>query len=799
MKTFLLLALMAWLIAPASLQADDGEEARLTGVVQSAAPSKEKEDACRRLKQIGTATSVPALATLLNDEHLYQAACDALETIPFKEAGEALQAALKTASGTAKAGVIHALGERRHRSAVSDLAGLLRDADPLLAASAARALGEIGGSEAVSVLREAMKVALVRAAVVDAMLRCASRLAADGDLDPARNIFQELNASQEPEHIRAAAYSGLIRSSGDRALELVVAGIAGPDPARQIASLRQAREIQNPRATAALTNLLSKTSPTMQVALLALLQQRGDASAAPAAAPLARSPDPYVRLSAIAALGVLGDATAVSLLATVATSRDESEQKAGRQALIAVRRGDVVRTMVAQLAVANPDVQAGLARALAARAEKSAVPPLLDLARSSSEATRKAALRALSLLADGSHLAALVKLMGDVSTEAAREDVRGVVESIVDRAEGRKSFDVAPLVGGLDTTGREMRVALLQVSALFSDERLRTAFRAALKDADPQIRDAAARSMCATRDAGLLPDLLELASTSTELNLRVRALEGYVRLVREEASGFTAVRCAELLKPAYDLAGRPEEKRLVLSALTSAPHRESLQLAERALADTAVKNEAEIACAQIAKALLTSDPEAAESSLQRLVANGGATARTNAQAILKQLDSGWLCAGPYRQTGKTAQELFDITFAPEQAADAQVKWRRAPGSPDFARAGEVVLDGIVGGEHCVVYLKTRVFVPAAQPVNLEIGSDDGIKLWVNGDLVHANNAVRGLTPGQDRAKATLREGWNELQAKITQHTLGCGMSLRIVSTAGKPVSGLRFDARGDTK
>ncbi|HEU0040107.1 MAG TPA: hypothetical protein VFR76_12620, partial [Verrucomicrobiae bacterium] len=138
-------------------------------------------------------------------------------------------------------------------------------------------------------------------------------------------------------------------------------------------------------------------------------------------------------------------------------------------------------------------------------------------------------------------------------------------------------------------------------------------------------------------------------------------------------------------------------------------------------------------------------------------------------------------------------------FAPEQTASAQVKWRRAPGSPDLSRAGEVVLDGVVDGDQCVVYLKTRVFVPAPQKVNLEIGSDDGIKLWVNGELAHANNAVRGLTPGQDRAQATLREGWNDFRAKITQQNAGCAMMLRVVTADGKEVPGLRFDAQAASK
>jgi len=305
--------------------------------------------------------------------------------------------------------------------------------------------------------------------------------------------------------------------------------------------------------------------------------------------------------------------------------------------------------------------------------------------------------------------------------------------------------------------------------------------------------------LCDTRDPGLLPDLLVLARTSSEITLRALALGGYVRLVRDDASGFSAARRAELLKPVAELASRPEDKRLVLSALSSAPHRDSLLLAESDLTNDAVKAEAETACLQIAKALGTSDPEAAETSLRRLLGNGSATTRTNAQVLLKQLDSGWLCAGPYRQEGKSAQDLFDIVFAPEQVGGSEVKWRRAPGSADLSRKGEVVLDGIVGGDHCVVYLKTWVSVPTARAVNLEIGSDDGIKLWVNGELVHANNAVRGLTPGQDHARGNLREGWNELMAKITQHTLGCGMTLRILTAEGNEVPALRFDLRGGSK
>src|SRR5258705_4627 len=79
MKAILLAGLVVCVVA-LSLRVDDVEDLRFVGVVQSTASPKEKEAACGRLKQVGTARSVPALATLLNDEQIYQSACDALET-----------------------------------------------------------------------------------------------------------------------------------------------------------------------------------------------------------------------------------------------------------------------------------------------------------------------------------------------------------------------------------------------------------------------------------------------------------------------------------------------------------------------------------------------------------------------------------------------------------------------------------------------------------------------------------------------------------------------------------------------
>lgn len=802
MSTKLIACLSLSLFLAATGRSQPAEEARQIQILQSAAGPEAKEDACRRLKIIGTTQCIPAVTALLTDEHLYQSACDVLETLAAPEAAQALRAGLNAASGNAKAGIIHSLGERRDSAATPDLIALLANPDARFSTAAAQALGRIGGEPAIKALEKSLAKAPepLRGAVVDALLNCATQLLSQQKVKEARRIFQRFDKATERDAVRTAAYAGLIRAAtGDEGLKLVVAGIRSKVPAHQSAALQLAVAVRSPQATAAFTKLLTDSPPPVQSALLRLLQMRGDVAAAPAVLAQVTNQEAVVRVAAITALGTLGDVSALASLANAAAASDPVEQKAARQALIELRRGDVAGAMIAQLASARPAVQVELIRALTARMDKSSAPRLLELAQAGDPATRKTALRGLDQLADGSHLPALVKLLTAAGDETSRAGVLSVFESLADRTPAGQRLDVSALVQALNTTDPATRVALLQAGAYFSDEQLREGFRSALKDSNELVRAGAARALCKTRDSQLMPDLLALAKSAADPAVRALALEGYVRLIGEHEATLPMAQRVQMLKSAYTIAARPEDKRLVLSPLGGAPNLESLQLAESAAQEAGIRAEAEVACVRIAKALLTTEPTAATTTLRRLAqAASSPTLKTEAQSALKQFDSGWLACGPYRQSGKTCQELFDIAFAPEQStqgAEAPV-WRRAPGTPDLSRRGEVELLGIAGGDQCVVYLKTRVFAPKAQEAVFEMGSDDGIKLWANDGLIHANNAVRGLTPGQDRARGKLREGWNDLLAKVTQSTAGCGMSLVIKNPDGSEISDLRFDPHG---
>lgn len=796
-------ALLLFPVRSRLLAADAGEEQRQVVVLKSNGTPQAKDAACARLKRIGTAASVPALAELLADDQLSHSARFALESMPAPEAGRALTEALDKTKGLTQAGIIISLGNRREVGATPRLANLVTDTDPMVATAAAVALGKIGEPDAVKALKAALPgpTGEMHAALVDGLLRCANQMRSNRDLAGASALFEELFNAQEKDVVRTAAYEGMILSAGKQALPLLTAGIGGNDPAAQIAALHVAGEVTDPGVVKALTGLLPKSSPAIQIALTGVLSQRGDPAAAPAVLALAKSQDSAVRLSAITALGVLGDGSAIPVLAKASASTDPVEQNAARQALVEVRRGKISEALVAELASAPPPVQVELVRALSGRAEKSTVPQLLELARSGAEATGTASLRALAVLADASDLASLVHLLCSAKTDAVRSEAQQALSSVCQRAQKKPGFDVGPILAGLSGGSPAERVALLPVCGGLTDARIRAALRSAASDADPTVRAAGIRALCETRDSELLPDLLALVAPGTEPNLRALALRAYVRLATdEETSALSGPQRADLLRKAFAIANGVEEKKLILAGIANVPASEALGLVLPLLEDASVREEAAQAANQIAGAIRGSAPEATRGALKKVMqVTTDSNRRQAAELILKQMDAAadfitaWQVAGPYFQDGKDVSALFDIPFGPEKAG-APVTWRLMPGGTDTKQPWLLDLLKFLGGDQRVAYARTRIHSDTQQQATLELGSDDGVKVWLNDKEVYGNNIARPLTAGSDKVNVTLNRGWNILMLKITQNNQGWEFCARLVKPDGARIEGLGYDA-----
>jgi HEAT repeat protein len=210
-------------------------ETRLAAVLGSNLSRAAKDFACRKLTVIGTAASVPALASLLNDKDLSHMARYALERIEAPEAAQALRDALPSLKGKLKIGVIGSLGVRRDTAAIVALAealgtanatatgtalggdiGTLGSADLAVATAAATALGDIGTEQAVESLSRAMAATAVKQAVSDAMLASAERLLADGKKVAALGVYKQLLKGNPPKNVRLAATRGLLLVGGKK-------------------------------------------------------------------------------------------------------------------------------------------------------------------------------------------------------------------------------------------------------------------------------------------------------------------------------------------------------------------------------------------------------------------------------------------------------------------------------------------------------------------------------------------------------------------------------------------------------
>ncbi len=108
---------------------------------------------------------------------------------------------------------------------------------------------------------------------------------------------------------------------------------------------------------------------------------------------------------------------------------------------------------------------------------------------------------------------------------------------------------------------------------------------------------------------------------------------------------------------------------------------------------------------------------------------------------------------------------------------SRLAWKQA----DVPEDGHVDFDRWLGRhEYCIAYGYAEIDSAHAREAVFLGGSDDGIKVWVNGVLAHENETQRGYRPGDDRFTAQLKPGRNRILVKIDNCTAGWGFGLGVV-------------------
>jgi HEAT repeat protein len=776
-------------------------ETKLLAVLKAPETTKDaKRYICRWLAVVGSEDCVPAVAPLLTDDDLSHPARMALEPLASPAAGAALRNALPKVHGRLLAGLIGSIGVRRDPVAVTALAGAAKDDDPVVANAAILALGTIGTASSAHTLATLQVAPSLTRAQARARITAAGRLRNAGANSQAVSIYRDLMQPTQPQFIQIAALTGLIGALPQaEAVKLVTEMVQGEDAAMREATVAAYATSTDAALQSAVATALPSMKPSGQLILLGVLADLPGVAARAAVLNLAgKESDPAVQAAAVDCLGRHGEAADVPMLVRLAGSRQAAVAEAAHKTLDRLGKPGVDEALIRLIESPDASDRATALGVLANRRTTAALPTLVRLVGGTDAALATEAAKALGVMGQGAQLPALTATI--VATENA--PLRAACEEA-----GRTICTRAPdKTAGADIVLRALgqaqqpsaRAALLRLLGYNPGPAPLAAVVKAMGDNDTEVRQAAFRTLVGWPDATAVPHLVELARGAPDSSDAIVALrDGCLRLAAMEE-----VPLAERVsayRTVLEVARRPEEKRQAISGLAEIPTFASLDLLKGCGQDAALKNEAIPAAIRVARELGMVDYKRAVAALQELKGmTDQEDSQKKADEAIKSLQNAgqtadgsivaWMLSGPYKLEGKTGAELFELVFAPEKAG-SKADWRPV-GQAGVTKTGLVGLDKILGGDERVAYLKTQITSERDQEARLEIGTDDGVKVWLNDKVVHANNVIRGCTPWEDKVKVTLNRGVNRLLLKVTQGGGEWSACCRLRTPDGAPLDGV---------
>lgn len=167
----------------------------------------------------------------------------------------------------------------------------------------------------------------------------------------------------------------------------------------------------------------------------------------------------------------------------------------------------------------------------------------------------------------------------------------------------------------------------------------------------------------------------------------------------------------------------------------------------------------------------------------------------------------WMTLGPIRfdptryASKEQVETLDDASFVPGRESalfpkatgdrTGTMEWKRYVPKRTDGFTNIVNLNWFYGQtDYAVAYLTANVFSPeAAKGLRMFLGSDDYIRVWINGEEVHSyNERTRNATQDDDEVDGvSLRKGWNLVAVKLVNIKGGWEFFLRFADKDGRPL------------
>ncbi len=161
----------------------------------------------------------------------------------------------------------------------------------------------------------------------------------------------------------------------------------------------------------------------------------------------------------------------------------------------------------------------------------------------------------------------------------------------------------------------------------------------------------------------------------------------------------------------------------------------------------------------------------------------------------------WHLIGPFsNRDGKGLEAVYepekgiDLT-ASYPGLDGTAKWQtttwRLPTASDDAAVFIDLEPRFKPKDQAIAYAVAYIVSDEEQEAILSVGTDDGCKVWLNGEIVLTHPEPRAPSPGQDHLEVVLKKGVNTVMYKVANEFGQWGLFLQVTGRDGVPLSGVR--------
>lgn len=159
-------------------------------------------------------------------------------------------------------------------------------------------------------------------------------------------------------------------------------------------------------------------------------------------------------------------------------------------------------------------------------------------------------------------------------------------------------------------------------------------------------------------------------------------------------------------------------------------------------------------------------------------------------------ETDWQVIGPFAMENFSG---FDYVYSPEKKIDVNVTHKSAGRSLGWQVADDGYFDGYIDlkeifghGSWSVAYGLVYIHSPEERKVQLRIGTNESVKLWLNNRQIWQHYQKRAAVVDRDLVTVLLKPGYNKLLVKLTNEVVDWGFFFRVTGEDGRGFKDITF-------